>query len=212
VEVIVAGAHGQIGQRLVRRLAGAGHRVRGLVRREQQAARIEELGGEPLVVDLEGEVDPAIGDDAEAMVFTAGAGPGSGAERKRTLDYGGAVKLIEAAEARGVPRYVMVSAMGAANPEAGPESMLPYLRAKAAADERLVKSALDWTIVRPGVLTDEPGRGTVDAAERLGRRDEIPRDDVAEVLVACLEEPATSRRTFEVLSGPTPVREALRAL
>jgi uncharacterized protein YbjT (DUF2867 family) len=212
VDVIVAGAHGQIGQRLVRRLAGAGHRVRGVVRREGQAGRIEELGGEPLVVDLEGEVDPAIVDGAEAIVFTAGAGPGSGAERKRTLDYGGAVKLIVAAEARGVRRYVMVSAMGAADPEAGPERMRPYLRAKAAADERLAESGLDWTIVRPGVLTVEPGRGTVDVAESLGRRDEVSRDDVAEVLAVCLEDGAAVRRTFEVLGGATPVREALRGL
>jgi uncharacterized protein YbjT (DUF2867 family) len=102
--------------------------------------------------------------------------------------------------------------MGAADPEAGPERMQPYLRAKAAADERLAGSSLEWTIVRPGVLSDEPGRGTIEAAESIGRRDEISRDDVAEVLAVCLEESATVRRTFEVLAGDTPVREALRAL
>jgi uncharacterized protein YbjT (DUF2867 family) len=212
VDVIVAGAHGNIGQRLVRRLAGAGHHARGLVRREEQAGRIEELGGQAVVADLEAELDPAVVDGADAIVFTAGAGPGSGPERKQTLDYGGAVKLIEVAEARGVSRYVMVSAMGAADPEAGPEKMLPYLRAKAGADERLAQSSLAWTIVRPGVLTDEPGQGTVEAAERIGRRGEISRDDVAEALAVCLEESAVVRRTFELLAGPTPVREALRAL
>jgi nucleoside-diphosphate-sugar epimerase len=210
--VLVAGAHGKIGQRLVRRLAAAGHRPSGLVRRPEQARRIEELGGRPVVVDLEGEVDPGVVDGADAVVFTAGAGPGSGAARKETMDYGGAAKLVDAAEARGVPRFVIVSSIGAEDPEGGSEAMRPYLRAKARADERVRASALDWTIVRPGSLTDDPGRGTVAAAEHLGRHGRIARDDVAEVIVAALEEPATSRKAFEVLEGDMPVREALRAL
>jgi uncharacterized protein YbjT (DUF2867 family) len=210
--VLVAGAHGKIGQRLVRRLAEAGHLPRGLVRRPEQAATIEGLGGEPVVVDLEGPVDPAVVDGADAVVFTAGAGPGSGDARKETMDYGGVAKLVEAAEARGVRRFVVVSAMGAADPEAGSEAMLPYLRAKARADERVRGSVLDWTIVRPGGLTDDPGRGTVDAAAQLGRQGRVTRDDVAEVLVAVLEEPATVGRTFDLLEGDVPVREALRRL
>ena len=210
--MLVAGAHGKIGQRLVRRLAESGHRARGLVRRAEQAARIEELGGEPVVVDLEGAVDHGVVDGADAIVFTAGAGPGSGDARKETMDLGGLVKLVEAAEARGVRRFVVVSAMGAADPDAGAEPMRPYLRAKARADERLRASSLDWTVVRPGGLTDDPGRGTVDVAESLGRRGQVTRDDVAEVLVAVLEEPATVGRTFDLLEGDVPIREALRSL
>lgn len=149
---------------------------------------------------------------ADAVVFAAGAGPGSGRERKRTMDLGGAVKLIDAARANGIRRYLMVSAMGTVDPSAGPEEMRPYLLAKAEADAALRGSGLDWTIVKPGRLTDDPGTGRVDLAERLGRRGEVPRDDVAAVLVACLDEPATSGRECELLSGDVPIAEAIRAL
>jgi nucleoside-diphosphate-sugar epimerase len=210
--VLVAGAHGKIGQRLVRRLADEGHRPRGLVRKPEQAARIEELGGEPVVADLEVDFDPATVDGADAIVFTAGAGPGSGDARKETMDYGGAAKLVDAAEARGVPRFVIVSSMGAGDPEAAPEAMRPYQRAKGKADERVRASGLDWTVVRPGGLTDDPGRGTVDVAPELRRRGQVSRDDVAEVIVVVLAEPATVGKTFELLEGDTPIREALRRL
>jgi uncharacterized protein YbjT (DUF2867 family) len=128
------------------------------------------------------------------------------------MDFGGAAKLVEAAEDRGVRRYLMLSSMGAGDPEAGSEAMRPYLRAKARADERLRESGLDYTIVRPGSLTDEEGTGRVEAAEHLGRRGEIPREDVARTLAAALESPNTSGKTFEVLSGETPVEEALARL
>jgi nucleoside-diphosphate-sugar epimerase len=210
--VLVAGAHGKIGQRLVRRLREAGHRPRGLVRKPEQAARIEELGGDPVVADLEADFDPKTADGADAIVFTAGAGPGSGDARKETMDYGGAATLVDAARARGVQRFVIVSSMGAGDPEAGPEAMRPYLRAKARADEHVRSSGLDWTIVRPGGLTDDPGRGTVDAAESLGRRGQVTRDDVAEAIVVALEEPATVGKTFELLEGDVPIREALKRL
>jgi len=149
---------------------------------------------------------------AEAIVFAAGAGPGSGPERKKTVDLGAAVKLIEAARDLGVARYVMVSAMGTHDVEHAAEAMRPYLQAKKDADDALIASGLDWTIVRPGRLTDDPGTGTVDAARALGRYGEITRDDTALVLLETLVRPSLARVAFDVLGGPTPVAEALDAL
>jgi uncharacterized protein YbjT (DUF2867 family) len=171
------------------------------------------VGAEPVLADLEREHDIAGAvAGADAVVFAAGAGPGSGPARKRTVDLGGALKLIDAARAAGIRRYVMVSAMGAADPAAGSEAMRPYLEAKHDADEALRASGLDFTIVRPGGLTDEPGTGRVAAAERLGRRGTIPRDDVAAVLAAVLAAPNTIGVTFELLAGETPIDAAVAAL
>jgi uncharacterized protein YbjT (DUF2867 family) len=212
MDVVVAGGHGKVAQRLLARLAAADHRARGLIRSPDHAADLERLGAEAVLCDLEREDPrPHLG-GADAIVFAAGAGPGSGAERKRTVDYGAAVKLAQAALELGVGRYVMLSAMGTADVERAPEGMQPYLRAKADADEELRNSGLDWTIVRPGSLTDDPGTGRIDAARTLGRRGEIPRDDVAATLHACLEEPHTIHVEFQELAGEVPVREALRAL
>lgn len=216
MRVLVAGAHGKTARRLVRALVGNGHEVRGLVRKEDQLADVEADGAEPVLVDLENdEVDGRVGEavaGCDAVVFAAGAGPGSGEARKETMDYGGAARLIEAAEKNGAGRYLMLSSIGAGDPEAGPEAMRPYLRAKAKADGRLRESGLEWTIIRPGSLTDEEGTGTVEAAESLGRRGEISREDVAVAFALSLESPNTVGKTFELLSGETPIREALEGL
>ena len=200
MKVLVAGAHGKTARRLVRILAEDGHEVRGLVRKEEQMPDVEADGAEPVLVDLEEEeVEGAVGEAVEgcdAIVFAAGAGPGSGAARKETMGYGGAVKLIEAAEKHGVRRYLMLSSMGADDPEGREEAMRPYLSAKARADERLRESGLEYTIIRPGRLTDEEGTGRIVAAEALGRRGEISRDDVARTFAAALEAENTFRRTF----------------
>jgi nucleoside-diphosphate-sugar epimerase len=212
MDVLIAGGHGQIARRLIRILADDGHTARGLIRNPDHAADIESDGGVPVLCDLErDEVTPHVG-GADAIVFAAGAGPGSGAERKRTVDLGGAVKCVEAAEALGVARFVIVSSIGAHHPEGGSEAMLPYLRAKADADARVAASTLDWTIVRPGSLQDGPGTGRVDVSTVLGRRGPVPRDDVALVLYETLRETGTIGLTFEVFSGETPAREAVRAL
>ncbi|MDQ3966323.1 MAG: NAD(P)H-binding protein, partial [Actinomycetota bacterium] len=170
-------------------------------------------GAEPALVDLEKEeAEEAVGravEGCDAIIFAAGAGPGSGAARKETMDYGGAVKLVEAAEKHGVRRYLMLSAMGASDPESGSEVMQPYLYAKARADERLQESNLNYTIIRPGSLTNEEGTGKIQAAPSIGHRGEISRDDVAETFVAALEAESTYRKTFEILSGDTPISEAL---
>jgi uncharacterized protein YbjT (DUF2867 family) len=216
VRVLIAGAHGKTARHLTRMLVEDGHEVRGLVRKEEQTGDVEADGAEPVLVDLEAEeVEGRLGDavkGCDAVVFAAGAGPGSGDERKETMDYGGAAKLVEAAESNGARRYLMLSAMGAADPEAGPEAMRPYLRAKARADERLQSSSLDYTVIRPGSLTEDGGTGAIEAAEKLGRRGEIPREDVARTFAAALEDENTYHKTFEILAGEIPIREALRGL
>jgi uncharacterized protein YbjT (DUF2867 family) len=213
MDVVIAGGHGKIAQRLLRLLAEAGHRGRGLVRNPDHEDDLRALGAEPVLFDLEHDdgLERVVA-GADAVVFAAGAGPGSGSERKRTMDLGGAVALIEAARAAGVRRYVMVSSVGAHDPAGGPEPMRPYLEAKAEADAALRDSGLDWTVVRPGSLTDDAGTGRVDASIEEGRRGPVPRDDVAAVLLAVLEEPGTAGVTFELFTGDVPVREAVRAL
>jgi uncharacterized protein YbjT (DUF2867 family) len=210
VDVVIAGGHGKIGLLLGGLLAERGDRVRGLIRNPVHGSDLEALGVEPVVCDLEGDDDAAAATQgADAIVFAAGAGPGSGAERKWTVDYGGAVKLIAAAKQSGIRRYAIVSSMGAGKPPSeGGGVFGEYLRAKAAADEKLRESRLDHTIVRPGRLTDDPGTGRVHAAESV-ERGEIPREDVAAVLVAVLDTDTTIGATFEVVSGDTPIDEAI---
>jgi len=216
MDVVVAGGHGKIGLRLLRLLHQNGHRGRGLIRKEEQAAALRSAGGEPALVDLENVAVPDLAiavQGADAVVFAAGAGPGSGEERKWTMDYGGAVKLIEAAQHEGIRRYVIVSSMGAADPAAAGASggFGVYLQAKHDADEKLRSSGLDYTIVRPGMLTDDQGTGSVSIGERLDRG-EIPRDDVAAVLVAVLGAENAIGKDFDLVSGDTPVEQAVGSL
>jgi nucleoside-diphosphate-sugar epimerase len=212
MEVLIAGGHGQIALRLERLLSQAGHRPRGLIRNPAHAGELQQAGAEPVLCDLEhDDPRPHLG-GADAIVYAAGAGPGSGSERKRTMDYGGAVKLIDAARELGVARWLMVSSVGAGDPAGGSEQMRPYLQAKHDADEALSSSGLDFTIVRPGRLTNDPGTGFVDASTQMGRYGEIPRDDVALVLLECLDAPNTVGVQFELLAGDTPAAEAVRSL
>ena len=183
-----------------------------LIRNPDHEADVRDAGGEPVVCDLEeasaDEVAAAIG-GVQAVVFAAGAGPGSGSERKETMDLGGAVKLIEAAKAEEIPRYVMVSSMGADPDQEGDDTFAVYQRAKGRADAELQASGLEYTIVRPGMLTDDPGTGGVHVGDR---RAEISRDDVAAVLDVVLHNPATSGWTFGVTAGETPIEELASAL
>jgi nucleoside-diphosphate-sugar epimerase len=212
MDVLIAGGHGKVARHLIRLLAAEGHTARGLIRNPDHAGDVEADGGIPVVCDLERE-DPAPHvAGADAVVFAAGAGPGSGPERKQSVDLGAAVKCIEAAEAAGVKRFLMVSSIGAQDPDSGGEAMRPYLRAKADADARLAAGTLDWTILRPGSLKDEPGTGLVDLSAELGRRGPVPREDVARVLAELLSSGAGVRRTAELFAGDVPVADAVRAL
>src|SRR3954470_13676932 len=200
MDIVIAGGHGQIALRLARLLSARGETVRSLIRNPDHSADVEEAGASAVVFDLEsGSVDELadLVRGANAVVFAAGAGPGSGAERKRTVDLGAAVKLVDAARSAGVRRYVIVSSIGADDPSGGSEAMRPYLEAKAQADAAVVASGLDWTIVRPGGLTNGPGTGRVGVGERLERA-EVTREDVAAVIVGVLDEPRTIGRTFVV--------------
>jgi uncharacterized protein YbjT (DUF2867 family) len=215
VEVAIAGAHGKVARKLARLLVRRADRVRGLIRNPAHADDLRSDGSKPIVCDLESAGDEGIAAaiaGADAAVFAAGAGPGSGAERKLTIDRDGAIKLLRACTAADVPGYVMVSSIGAESPPNGDDVFSVYLRAKAEADAALRASDRDWTIVRPVYLSDDPGGGRVDIrTEPL--EGEISRDDVASVLAAVLHEPRAAHTTLYVSSGETPIEQALeRAL
>jgi uncharacterized protein YbjT (DUF2867 family) len=214
MKVAIAGGHGKIGRRLTRLLARQGDEVLSLIRNPDHAGDVSADGGQPAIVDLENDdgekVAGAVG-DSDAVVFAAGAGPGSGPARKETMDYGGAVKLIDAAKQRGVGHYVMVSSMGA-DPNASNGQMAPYFRAKGKAEEALRQSGLPYTIIRPGGLTEDPGTGHVRVAPHVDRGT-IPRDDVALTLFELLKRVAEPEGiTFELVEGPDEVRDALAKL
>jgi uncharacterized protein YbjT (DUF2867 family) len=215
MRVVIAGGHGKIALILERLLADRGDTAIGLIRNPDHVADLEAAGAEAVVVDLE---EATVADiaahvrGADAVVFAAGAGPGSGAARKQTVDCDAAILLADAAEAAGVKRYVMVSAMGAdveAPDEIGDPVFVAYLRAKGHADDVIrARDALDVTVVRPGHLTNDPGTGRVELSDQTGRGD-ISRADVAAVLLAVLDTPATAGRTFELISGDTPIADAM---
>lgn len=212
--VIIAGGHGKIGMLLARILREHGHEVRSLIRKSEQIPDIEELGAQPIVCDLEAATEKQVAQQigsGDAIVFAAGAGPGSGPERKWTMDHGGAVKLISAAKRNGIDRYVMVSAIGADPQHEGDDTFAVYLRAKGQADADLQASGLDFTVVRPSRLTDDSGTGRVRIASSVGGG-EIPRADVAEVLAELLDRNAGIGLTLELTSGDTPIDEAIEAL
>jgi uncharacterized protein YbjT (DUF2867 family) len=212
VNVTIVGGHGQVAMRLAKLLADRGDSPRGIIRKTEQADELEAIGAEPIVLDIENkEIEDAIA-GADAVVFAAGAGPGSGPARKLTVDYGGAAELVEAAITHEIRRYLMVSAMGVNHPERWSDEMKPYYEAKADADKLLAESGLDYTIVRPGRLTDEPGNGKVSIGPSLESGHSVTRDDVAAVLAECLVADNTIGKSFDLLDGQTPIPEAVRAL
>src|SRR3954449_11353415 len=219
MRVVIAGAHGQVARRLGRLLSAAGDTVAGIVRNPDHRADLEADGVEPVLLDLEqASVDDvaAVVRGADAVVFAAGAGPGSGAERKHTVDHAAAVLLADAAERAGVRPYLLVSSMGVEIARTGtPKGMDPvfavYLQAKLRAEDQILpRPALDTTIVRPGRLTDEPGTGRVTIAHGVDRGD-VPRDDVAAVLLALLAAGKTGE-VVELVAGDTPITEPGAAL
>ena len=217
MRIVIAGAHGQIARRLGRLLSARGDTVVGIIRNPAHESDVVGDGADAVVVDLESaapEDVAAVLSGADAVVFAAGAGPGSGAARKDTVDRGAAVLLADAAELAGVRRYLLVSSMGVdsvaegATPEGVDEVFLAYLRAKLAAEQDLLgRPALSTTVLRPGGLTDDPGTGQVTLARHVDRGS-IPRDDVAAVLVALLDAGADGA-VLELVSGSTPIDEAV---
>jgi uncharacterized protein YbjT (DUF2867 family) len=215
MRIVIAGGHGKIALILERLLSQRGDSVAGFIRNPAQAADLQAVGAEAVVVDLENASVAEVAEHllgADAVVFAAGAGPGSGAARKETVDRDAAILLADAAEAAKVNRYVMISSLGAdaeAPDDIGNPVFVAYLRAKGAADDNIrAREALDSTIVRPGHLTNDSGTGHVTIADRTGHGD-IPREDVAAVLLAVLDTPSTAGQTFEVISGDTPIYEAV---
>jgi uncharacterized protein YbjT (DUF2867 family) len=217
MRVVIAGGHGKIALILEQLLTQRGDSVAGFIRNPDHAADLEAASAQPLVVDLEiASVDDVAAhlEGADAVVFAAGAGPGSGAARKETVDRDAAILLADAAQAAKVSRYVMISSMGAdaeAPDDAADPVFVAYLRAKGAADDNVrARKALDTTIVRPGHLTNDPGTGRVIIADSTGRGN-IPREDVAALLLAVLDAAGTAGQTFEAISGDTPLSEAVKA-
>jgi uncharacterized protein YbjT (DUF2867 family) len=216
MKVVIAGGHGKIGLRLARLLGEREEHPVGLIRKPEQEADLVAVGAHPVVFDLESGTAAELAtvlQDADAVVFAAGAGPGSGAARKDSMDRGGAVLLADAAALAGVRRYLLVSAIGA---DQGPQPehdavFAAYITAKKAADDDIRARDLDWTIVRPGGLTMESGTGLVALAEHTDRG-LVPREDVAAVLLALLDEPRTAGLSLDLVGGDTPISEAVAAL
>jgi len=217
MRVVVAGGHGKIARRLTRHLVARSDLVVGLIRDPDQSADLVELGAQAAVVDLEHATVEQVAEHveyADAVVFAAGAGPGSGAARKQTMDRDGAILLADAARLTGVQRYLLVSSMGAGRP-ARPgtdEVFAAYLKAKGEAEEELrQRPDLALTVLRPGRLTDDPGTGRVHLAPHVDRGD-VTRDDVAWVLVALLDEPDTAGLTLELVGGGVPISQAVSSV
>ena len=214
MRVAIGGGHGQIALRLATILSQRRDEAVALIRNPDHADDVQQAGAEPAVVDLEhaseDDVVQAIA-GCDAVVFAAGAGPGSGPERKETMDYGGAVKLIAAAKQAGVGRYVIVSSMGADPDVVGDDTFSVYLRAKGRADDAVRASGLDATVVRPGRPTNNARTGRVNLGESVPRG-QVTRDDVAAVLAAVLDSPSTIGRTVGLIGGDTPVAEAVEAI
>jgi nucleoside-diphosphate-sugar epimerase len=212
--VAIAGAHGKIAMRLAPLLVAEGDGVIGLVRNGDHAADVSAQGASAVTCDLEhatvDDIAAAIA-GADAAVFAAGAGPGSGAARKLTMDRDGAIKLLQAAAAAAVPRLVIISSVGAENPPSGDDVFSVYLQAKAQADAAVQDSDREWTIVRPGRLTDDSGTGRVQILE-TPFRGEIPRDDVASVVERLIHDRRLARRVLYVNGGEEPIERALDAL
>ncbi|GAA4265485.1 SDR family oxidoreductase [Frondihabitans peucedani] len=223
MRIVIAGGHGKIALLLERLLSDAGHDPVGIVRNPDHTADLEQAGARALVLDLEStDVDTLAGhlDGADAVVFAAGGGSASGAERKLTIDRDGAILLADAAEKAGVSRYVLISAMHtdefdasrAELPAEGDDVFQVYLRAKSEADADLRgRDALDWTIVRPGGLTDDPATGLVAVGARL-ETGTIPRADVASIVATALLEGVAVKTQFEVVSGELEISDALTAI
>ena len=214
--VVIVGGHGKVALRLAEALTAGGHTVRSTIRNEAHGADIERTGAEPYLLDIE-RSDPhdlaEVFGDADAVVFSAGAGGDGKVERKRTVDLEGSLKSIEGAKLAGVGRFVQVSAFGVDDPL--PEGTDPvwraYVEAKRDADVALRDSGLHWTVVRPGRLTDDAGTGRVRVGADIPAG-AIPRTDVAAVIAAVLDDDRSIGAQFELTEGEQPIADAVASL
>jgi uncharacterized protein YbjT (DUF2867 family) len=211
--IAIVGGHGKIARLLIPLLVDAGHQPVALVRNPDYSPELERLGAEVGLLDIEQDDAARFAEaftGADAVVFAAGGGPDGNIERKRTVDLGGSLKSIEGARATGVTRFVQISAMGVDQPVDGDpgDVWTAYVEAKRDADIALRDSGLDWTIIRPGGLTDDPPSGRVELAESVDRG-QVSRADVAAVLAGVLDEPATINHQWELVSGNTPIPDAI---
>ncbi|KAA8753369.1 SDR family oxidoreductase [Paenibacillus sp. UASWS1643] len=214
MNVLVIGANGQIGKLVVEQLVQEGkHKVTAMIRKPEQEDALKELGADVVIGDLEGSVEDLAEamKDHNAIVFTAGSGGSTGQDKTLLIDLDGAVKTMEAAEQQGISRYILVSAYGADQREKWSESIKPYYVAKHYADRALFASDLNYTIIRPGGLKNEPGTGKIAVGTDL-EPGSIPREDVARVIVASLQEEKTYRMAFDLIAGEHPVEDALGKL
>ncbi|MED4286277.1 SDR family oxidoreductase [Priestia megaterium] len=214
MKVLVIGANGQVGKHIVNILNESDvHTVRAMVRKEEQAKELEARGIETAFASLEGTVHEIkeVMKSCDAVIFSAGSGGNTGHDKTLLIDLDGAVKAMEAAEDLGIKRFVMVSALQAHHRENWNTSLIPYYVAKHYADKILEASGLTYTIIRPGGLLNEPGTGRVDAGENK-ERGSIPREDVARVVVETLSEDHTFGRSFDLVSGDTPIAEAIQSI
>jgi uncharacterized protein YbjT (DUF2867 family) len=211
--IAIVGGNGQVARHLIAQLVADGHQPVALVRNPAYTHDLEQLGAHVRLLDIErdgvGHYDAAF-EGCEAVVFAAGGGPDGNIERKRTVDLGGSVTSIAAAQQAEISRFVQISAIGVDRPVPDDASAVwkAYVEAKRDADAALRESGLDWTILRPGRLTDDDGTGLVALGDSVERGD-IPRADVAAVVVATLDEPASVGRQWNVVGGSTPVEEAV---
>lgn len=209
MRVLIVGANGATASRVVELLKESSHEPVAMIRKREQQRRFEEIGVPTLLADLERREDfPKMVVDVEAVIFAAGSGPKTGKDKTIAVDEIGAVRLVDAAEAASIKRFVMLSSINA-DPWSEGHPISHYYRAKGVADFHLEHSELQHTIVRPGKLTDDEPTGQIDLAPSLGRRGEIPRADVAAVLAETLDLDNTIGKTFEILSGDTAIPEAL---
>ena len=215
MKVVVAGANGLTGRIVLKLLTEAGHRPVAMIRDFAQRDALEALGAECRIGDLEKPLGYAVR-GCRGAIFAAGSGSRTGPEKTIDVDQNGAMAMIETCVRMNVRRFVMLSSIAADTPERGPESLHHYFGAKAVADRHLQASGLDYTIVRPGFLTNEPGTGAIATGSDLGpiakATHPVTREDVAHVLVDCLARDNTVEKTFEMIQGPTPIADALAAL
>ncbi|ENH97558.1 hypothetical protein J416_06088 [Gracilibacillus halophilus YIM-C55.5] len=216
VKVLVVGANGQIGKHLVKFIQEDEQlEAKAMIRKQEQANYFNELGAEVAVVDLESDIQDIAeaAKDVDAVVFTAGSGPHTGKDKTIMIDLDGAVKTIEAAKKANVKRFVMISSFATSREaiQQAPENFAPYVAAKHYADEWLRATDLDYTIIHPGALTNDSGKDQVQVAEQVDRG-QVPREDVARVILETLKQDATIGKAYQVVEGNTSAKEAIDSL